>query len=1166
MINYRKLKKDLSPNILKEGQSLYKKEMVRSVRITSLAADVVQLSCSVLGNYENTYSIEIEINRRDSCVMDSDCDCPYNYDCQHLAAVLFYLEDHFDEILVSYSKEADPTVIEDLDDKEKEELLETFKEAEHKEVVRKGKKYEKELIQEYTLASEVLGLSPFFIPEEKLSQDSAELVVIFTPPSQQICDPQKPIELKLALRVPYRSKPLNILNVKEFLDAIRYHEALYIGNKRFFFGFRSFSAESAQILRMIMDFGQFPQQSDEERNLSTVLIESESFGTILAHAFDLVMNTSSKGLGGLPIDRDQIEMPCFCCGTVEEPLRISNFPAELKFELNYFEAPAPKLFLKPTVVIGGGEAVLLDQATLFECAKPGLLHDNVYFRFQPQIKRKHLRHLPLLRDMTIPEPLFGTFVENALPELLRVAQVTNRDVIEQFVTLPYVGDVSAECNIQYLDGELEASLNFTYDKHSVPAAPQHLKTSHILPFVTNEGILARNLTEEQNIIQDLFQDFIYDPKHGSYVAKSDKKIVEFMTEVVPRNQAKVTFNCPKNLLDKFIYDDTKFVLSLKETDQVDHYKVELKVNGELKGFTVDQLWDCLASKRSFIELRRKKGKKGKAPESAGQLQKVLVLDLDKIAPIVQIFDELGLNILDNHIEERPLWSLASVSEEQFKDLPIKFSMSNKLKQIQRQMLGEIPIKSSPIPKEVKATLREYQQEGIEWLERLRLMHLSGILADDMGLGKTLQAIVAVTQYKKQNPGALSLIVCPTSLVYNWYEELHKFNPKLKVLVIDGTPPQRKKLIATCQKYDIVITSYSILQKDIELYKNIVFGYTVLDEAQHIKNRGTRNAKSAKMVKSCHRLILTGTPIENSLEELWSLFDFLMPGLLSTFERFAEKYIRNSSYSGGNVLDNLRRKVSPFILRRMKKDVLSELPPVSHIVYHCHLSDVQKELYRSYADTAFKELSQLVEKEGFNKVQIQILATLTRLKQICCHPAIFAKESAESGDSAKYDMLMELLQTLMEGGHKTVIFSQYTRMLQIMKKDLERKGIRFCYLDGSTKDRMAIVNEFNEDQNILVFLVSLKAGGTGLNLVGADSVIHYDPWWNPAAEDQATDRVHRIGQTDNVSSYKLVTLGTIEEKILEMQNRKRGLVKKVISSDEEAMSKLTWEEVLELLKT
>jgi SNF2 family DNA or RNA helicase len=251
---------------------------------------------------------------------------------------------------------------------------------------------------------------------------------------------------------------------------------------------------------------------------------------------------------------------------------------------------------------------------------------------------------------------------------------------------------------------------------------------------------------------------------------------------------------------------------------------------------------------------------------------------------------------------------------------------------------------------------------------------------------------------------------------------------------------------------------------------------------------------------------------------------------------------------------------------MQTPVLQDLPPVSEIVYYCHLSDVQRELYTSYAASAREELVKLVKKEGFDKVQIHVLATLTRLKQICCHPAIFAKEKPEEFDSAKYEMLMELLQGLIEGNHKTVIFSQYTRMLGILRDDLAQRGIPFAYLDGSSKNRLNIVNQFNEDQNTPVFLVSLKAGGSGLNITGADTVIHYDMWWNPAVENQATDRVHRIGQKRSVSSYKLITLGTIEEKILNMQNRKRGLVKKVVSCDDEAMAKLTWEEVLELLQT
>ncbi|HEY4831064.1 MAG TPA: DEAD/DEAH box helicase, partial [Waddliaceae bacterium] len=541
-------------------------------------------------------------------------------------------------------------------------------------------------------------------------------------------------------------------------------------------------------------------------------------------------------------------------------------------------------------------------------------------------------------------------------------------------------------------------------------------------------------------------------------------------------------------------------------------------------------------------------------------------DLDRLAPIVQIFDELGIVMLDSHREERPLWSLASLDSSHFNELPIEFSMSLKLKEIQAQMLGTNPVIHQEVPEQINATLRNYQQEGIGWLDRLRKMHLSGILADDMGLGKTLQAIVAITQYKKERSKSVSIVVCPTSLVYNWEEEFFKFNPELSVLPVDGTPAQRKKLLKDIKKYDVIITSYSLLQKDIEIYKKFSFGYSILDEAQHIKNRTTRNAKTVKMLQCDHRLILTGTPIENSLDELWSLFDFLMPGLLSSYDRFVEKYLRNPSQGNQSNLEKLRRKLSPFILRRMKRDVLSELPPVSEIVYHCHLSETQRELYSSYAKSAREELSKLVKKEGFDKVQIHVLATLTRLKQICCHPAIFAKEKAEAGDSSKYDMLMELLQSLIEGKHKTVIFSQYTRMLQIIRKDLQSQGIRFEYLDGSTKNRISIVKKFNEDENIPVFLVSLKAGGSGLNLVGADTVIHYDMWWNPAVENQATDRVHRIGQKNSVSSFKLVTKATIEDKILELQERKKGLVTKVINTDEEAISKLTWEEVLELLQT
>lgn len=1155
MLNLRKLKQDYSPNILKEGKTLQEKGMVNAAKILKLDSAVLRVSSQVLGNFDNLYTCEVEIDRDRSATIDSDCDCPYKYDCQHIAALLFYLEDHLNELIIDFSKKED---VNNIDGEERNLLKKTVKEAETQESVRRGKKHEKELLNEYVSASKILGKSPFFMPEAEVLADKAEIAVIF--------EDKKMIEFQMALRLPFRSKPLHIIDLKQFLDAVHYEESIYFGNKKYCFKEDSFDAESFQILRFLIDYARFPEKGPNgERNPRIGCIEPEIFGSLLAKLRESALSKPQMMSSDNCEDEGKI-LSCLYTGNLEEPLRFSISPAHMRFELEYLISSAPKLLLKPSISLSDGKIIHIEEACLFESAEPGMIHRNVYYCFEPLIKRKHLKNLFAFRDLIIPEPLFGTFVENALPELMRFAKVANREVIERFTTLPFAGNVGAVCDISYLNGELEATLNFDYGKIHVPASSSRLSVDQITSFATDEGILARNLTEEQHIVEDLFQDFTFDESQGVFIAKTDKKIIEFMTEVIPKNQHKVKFNCPENLMDQFIYDETTFKLHLKESDRIDQYEVDLTVDGHLKGLTLDVLWDCLASKRAYVELNQKKSGGKKKQDEGSKHHKILVLNLDRLAPVVQIFDEIGINALDNHKELRPLFSLASIDESLFKGLPIEFKMSNRLLEIQKQMLGLTEFKPKKIPSEIQATPRSYQIEGISWLERLRHMHLGGILADDMGLGKTLQAIVALTQQKKECQDSLSIVVCPTSLVYNWKEEIGKFNPKLKALPVDGTPAQRKKLLSDIEQYDVIITSYSLLQKDVDFYKTLPFAYAILDEAQHIKNRGTRNAKSVKMIQAKHRLILTGTPIENSLEELWSLFDFLMPGLLSSYERFIEKYVRNLSNPQGNGLEGLRKKVLPFILRRMKTDVLSELPPVSDIVYHCHLSEVQQELYRSYADSAREELSKLVKKEGFDRVQIHVLATLTRLKQICCHPAIFAKEQAETGDSAKYDMLLELLQNLMDGRHKTVIFSQYTRMLQIMRDDLQRLGIKFEYLDGSSKNRLSIVKKFNEDPAISVFLVSLKAGGSGLNLVGADTVIHYDLWWNPAVENQATDRVHRLGQKKSVSSYKLVTLNTIEEKIIELQDRKRELVKQVVSCDEEAIAKLTWEEVLELLQT
>lgn len=1158
MLNFRKMRQDFSSNILKEGKALYDKNRVVSAKIIKLDNETIRFSSKILGSFENAYESEIEVDRFESQAVHTNCDCPSRYDCQHLAALIFYLEEKMDALLIEFSKESDISTSDQLGSEEKQELIEAIKEAETKEVVKQDARYQKQVLQEYVASAEVLSQSPFFLPAEEGALASAELAVIFNPQSFQ----QKgKVEFQLALRLPFRSKPLQISHLKGFLEAVRYEEPLFVGGRRLFFSLKSFSEAGAGLLQMLLDHARIQESVQNERAQRIASLDAEVFGQLLARMYEI----GARLLGPRGFKDEEEEMPALPClylGTLETPLRFSPTPVLFRFGLEYIEPPAAKLLIRPKLVLGKN-ALDADEAVLFECAQPGLLHQDTYYRFPAHIKRTHLLHLASIREMAIPEPLFGTFVENALPELRRFADVEGISVLDKFVTLPFAGTLSARCHLSYLDGELEATLFFRYEGREIPAASSKLGYEDIKAFVSSQGVVARNLVEERQILDDLFQDFVFNPQTGSYLAKTEKKIVEFMTGTIPRNQHRIEFECPQNLLDQFIYDETKFKLALDASETVGYYEIDLKVDGALKGVKLELLWECVAAKRSYVELDVVKTR---VKEGASRFSKILVLDLERLGKIVQLFDEIGIKKLDDHKERKPLWNLVTIDPKAFEGLPVDFKMSKKLLEIRSQMLGEIPLKPSPIPKEMQVDLRPYQAEGVHWLERLRLMYLNGILADDMGLGKTVQAITAITQNHARNKEAQTLIVCPTSLLYNWKEELHKFNPKLRSTVVDGIPNQRKKLLQKLGDYDVVITSYTLLQKDIEVYSQIPFSYAILDEAQHIKNRGTRNAKSVKMIQAAHRLILTGTPIENSLEELWSLMDFLMPGFLSTYDRFVEKYIRVQGTTQTQNIEYLRAKVSPFILRRMKSDVLQDLPPVSEIVYHCQLSDVQMELYRSYAASARDELVKLVERDGFDKVQIHVLATLTRLKQICCHPAIFAKEKAEPGDSSKYEMLLELLQTLVESRHKTVIFSQYTKMLQIMREDFEERGISFSYLDGSSKSRLEIVKEFNENPNIPVFLVSLKAGGTGLNLVGADTVIHYDMWWNPAVENQATDRVHRLGQKNSVSSYKLITLNTIEEKIVEMQKRKKGLVKKVVSCDDEAIAKLTWEDVLELLQT
>ena len=467
----------------------------------------------------------------------------------------------------------------------------------------------------------------------------------------------------------------------------------------------------------------------------------------------------------------------------------------------------------------------------------------------------------------------------------------------------------------------------------------------------------------------------------------------------------------------------------------------------------------------------------------------------------------------------------------------------------------------PVPDGLKGIMRDYQKYGFRWLKTVAGYGFGGILADDMGLGKTIQAISLIQDYRQREEARLpSLVVCPSSLTLNWESELKRFAPSLSALTVIGTAAQRSTLFELIPEYDVVITSYALLTRDIAKYEPFSFRLQFIDEAQYIKNHSTQAAKAVKGIRSELRFALTGTPVENSLAELWSIFDFIMPGYLFSYGRFRNNFETPIvSKKDGQAVKALQRTVSPFILRRLKGDVLKELPEKTVTVLTSRMEGEQSRVYSANVVTVKQSLGQGFEGQ---EQRIKVLAMLTRLRQLCCDPHLVYENFR--GKSAKLEQCMELVDSCVNAGHKILLFSQFTSMLDIIAKRLTESKISYYVLTGKTKaaERLKTVNAFNEDDT-KVFLISLKAGGTGLNLTGADIVIHYDPWWNLSAENQASDRVHRIGQRRNVQIYKLIAEKSIEENILRLQESKAALSDMAVGGDGDIM-RMSAEELLELL--
>ena len=753
--------------------------------------------------------------------------------------------------------------------------------------------------------------------------------------------------------------------------------------------------------------------------------------------------------------------------------------------------------------------------------------------------------------------LLNVYRENYTPQIR-----FKREELPSFCSLVYPklkGEISLDkldegIINKYVPQELYIKLYLDYDKNNYITADIKFVYGDVEfnPLKDTNISVARDVSKENEYL-DIFVNtgFMLDKENGRLILADEEKIYNFLSEEIGL------------YMHKFEVLATD-VFKQREIKKPKIGNIGIKLENDLLKIDLSKIDFDIEEIRSIMQ-------KYKLKKRYHRLKDGSFLDLEEnetmdfIGSLLENEDISYKQIQEGEIEI-PI-SRGMYLDRLIQNLNTNVEKNDEYKKMVNQISKREIEDKIELPKGLKSELRQYQVTGFKWLKVLDNYKFGGILADDMGLGKTIQLLAVIQSYleEEKNPSP-SIVVCPSSLSLNWKNEIDKFAPNIKTLVIHGNAEERANQIENIEKYNLVITSYDLLKRDIEEYKakDYKFKYIIADEAQYIKNNNTQNAKVIKEIKADTRFALTGTPIENSLSELWSIFDFIMPGYLYSYRKFKEIYeVPIVKDNDEWVLKKLKMLIEPFILRRTKQEVLTELPDKTISVLNNEMQDEQLKIYTSYMANAKREVSQELKENGFEKSQMKILALLMRLRQICCHPSLFL--SNYTGESSKLNQCIEVIKDAVLSGHKILLFSSYSSMLEIIGEELKKENIKHFKLTGQTKvgDRLKLVEEFNSNNEIKVFLISLKAGGTGLNLIGADMVIHYDPWWNLSAENQATDRTYRIGQKKNVQVYKLITKDSIEERIYELQEKKAQLAKSMLSTETTFINKLSREDIMSL---
>jgi SNF2 family DNA or RNA helicase len=917
------------------------------------------------------------------------------------------------------------------------------------------------------------------------------------------------LELKVGPRALYI-----VQNIPSFLDQLVRGES-YSFSSKFSYDpeLHSFEKENEAVLQALIEIAKNDTASrDSDRSYSIYSSGYRSDRTLLI--------PPQAWTSLLPLLEQASKVALIDGNTRYEGMMISREPLPVSFEI---WEPDPDSY---ELAIHG-----LEPCTILEPYELVFLEGKLFPLPAKQCKR--LAELQVIQsesgtsNIPIHRDQIELFIEKAVPGFQKLGVVTIAHDIARRVTQ---AKLKARLYLDRIKDRLLAAIEFQYDEVIINPLEdiRRQQGSH--------RILIRDLEQEQHILE-LIEQSPFMKTEGGYVMNDEEAEFHFLYQVVPQ-------------LEKLlkVYATTAIKLRLQKIDMQPKVSVHAKAAERINWleFRLNMGWIPETEIRSLVQAIVEKRSYYRLPNGS-----LMPLDSTELQQFAEFLNETGLlysDIIGSTIQV-PIARAVHVLDHSNSLL--------KLDKPVRQLLESLRNPDHldfPIPAQLEGVLRDYQKYGYQWLKTLAFYGFGGILADDMGLGKTLQSIAFISSVlpeirQRRIP---ALVICPGSLLYNWRNELQKFAPDIRVLIADGSRTARTNKIQGLSDADVVITSYPLLLRDVKLYAKQSFHTLILDEAQTFKNHTTQTAQAVKAIHADYRFALTGTPVENRLEELWSIFDVVFPGLFQDLKSFANLTHQEVS-----------KRARPFMLRRWKRDVLDDLPDKLEAIKQAELYPEQKKLYTAYLAKLQQETLKHLSVDGYNKSRIKILAGLTRLRQICCHPGLFVQGYA--GGSAKLDQLKEIVEECLANRKRMLIFSQFTSMLSLISKELIDMGLSFFYLDGTTptRDRVELCSRFN-DGEMDIFLISMKAGGTGLNLTGADTVVLYDLWWNPAVEQQAADRAHRIGQKNVVQIIRLITQRTMEEKMYELQHRKKQLIDEILSPHQEETAMLTEQDIREIL--